>query len=169
MTTRRSSPARSRRGTRGPRRRTDWDNSSIDDTALTAGTQGVTDLTAGFYVDLRKGLTVVRMIGQLQIVGAAGGSTEWAAGIAMVSVEAAAAGVFPDPDTDVSFPWMWWQVGFTLAMAVGENAVDKVPIDIRSQRKFRDAGDRLYFIMDNHDVGNTLTYGFGLRSLYKLA
>jgi len=166
MTTQRRSS--SRRGSRAPRRKMDWDTVLIDPTTIAAGAQGVTDMTAGFFVGLRKGLTVVRIIGSMQVrSGTAGAEVEWVAGISLVRREPAGASVFPDPATDGSHPWMWWKRGVVLTPA-GDRPQNDIPIDVKAQRKFTDAGDTLQFILDNDDSASSVIFSFGLRVLYKL-
>ena len=163
MTTRRRGPSRSRAAVRGPRRRTDWDTVLIDRATIGAGGQGVTDLMSGFMEGLRKGLTIIRSIGEIQIE-AVTNSFEISIALAYVPQEPAAAGVFPDPSSDASFPWMWWH---RLAGDTTAGEVLRVPIDVKSKRRFRDASDRLYMILDN-DGANSVTYSFGIRMLYML-
>ena len=81
----------------------------------------------------------------------------------MIAEEAAAALIFPDPVTDSSFPWLWYKRG-----AVNGSEFFRYDIDVKSQRKFRDAGDSLYLIVDNDDPANTTQHIFGIRILYRL-
>ena len=149
----------------------EWDTFSINAATLAAGAQGFTEITAGFHTDVRKGLTILRMIGDLYVVGgAANSNTEWTAGIAMVAAEAAAALIFPDPASDTSFPWMWWGRGLEHRGAAGDDSFNyrRVPIDVKSRRAFRDQDDQCLFLVDNDDPADALEYTFGLRVLYGL-
>jgi len=115
-------------------------------------------------VNLRKGLTVIRIFGTLSVIpGVAGTQSEFHAGIAMMEEDAALAGAFPDPATDANFGWLWWQRG-----APQEDIANRYNVDVRSQRKFPNGDSRLYMIVENDDSVQNMTVTFGLRVLYKL-
>ena len=158
MTTRR----RSRKSFRGSGRRPEWDSVLIADTTSNAQTQQVTDLTNGFHTDERKGLTVVRLIGNLAVSNGTNNTASFAAGIAMISDEAFSASV-PDPAEDAQVPWLWWH----RSMPASDRTHDYV-IDSRAKRKFLDAAARLVFVFQNDDTATNLQFTFGVRVLYLL-
>ena len=130
---------------------------------MAPGGVAVTDLTAGFHPLLRKGITLLRMLGNISVISNAAAIAEFTMGIAYVSDEAAAAGAFPDPSTDASFPWLWWK----RVLQENDNT-DQFAVDVKSMRKFREANARIFFIMENDDAIETLNFGFGIRLLYSL-
>ena len=126
----------------------------------------MTDLTAGFREGLRKGVTVLRIIGLLHMIGTNNFIVDYAAAIVRVAAEAALSAAFPDPGSDTEAPWLWWNGG-SLFQATDDRNHDVV-IDVKSRRAFRESDDRLYFIMDNVDAVSSLQFSFGIRILYAL-
>ncbi len=122
---------------------------------------------------VRRGLTVTRIIGNLFIRGTgAGADGEWTAGVGYNTREAEQGGVFPDPSnviTEGAFPWMWWLrglQGFEFA-AGAELLYTRYPMDIKSQRKLRDPGDTIRFMIDNDDGTEALVFALGFSILIK--
>jgi len=116
--------------------------------------------------------TVVRIRGALSVaLTAIGTMEELAAGIIVVSNEAAAAGSgsMPDPGVDTAADWLW-HFGFHIsgnAIEQDESQVARVIIDNRSMRKLPGANKRLMFIAKNTSTV-AMDLGFFARSLVKL-
>ena len=162
-----------RRSFRGssPRRKVVWDKASIGVVSVAATVLSATELTAGFRVGTRKGLTVLRCIGELYVRIAAAASDKdvsWQAGIVMMSNEASAAGAFPDPVTDGDVPWLWYKRGVETNGPDITGFYGRYEIDVKSKRAFRADDGELWFIMENGDVTEGIVFSFGIRTLYAL-
>jgi len=149
-----------------------WGDSILTESTPT-GTQDSAILTDKFADDDFKGWTLARMIVDLTVLPAALGVdsidvSQMFMGIAMVSQEAAAGGIFPDPHANSNDPltgWLWKG-----HVAVAENAAVgpvRVFADIGTQRKLMYGNP--YLIMNNvYAIGSAftmLTRGI-VRSLY---
>jgi len=169
MVTRQRRPFRSTRRGGAPRRRTTWENAVTDNALVAAGGQAVIDLTENFFEEPtmgRVGLSVVRILGTLNIFGSTQDAPgEYAAGIAMIPAEAGVT-TLPDPVTDSDFPWLWWTRGATSRS--GDPIVARVPVDVKSRRRFREAFSSLVFVIDNDDPAVILEFNIGLRMLFQL-
>ena len=105
----------------------------------------MTDL-AGLPPGLEGGLTVVRMIGSLDLQPAAVNlNTYGAFGICVVSRDAVAAGAVPDPITDL-VDW-YYHVSFYMNQQQ-ELKVEKFPFDIRTKRLIRGVDRTLVAILE---------------------
>jgi len=129
---------------------------------LGPGLTNFTDLTLGFHANLRKGMTVVRILGTIRVNSTdASLSTDFAMGITTARGSAS----FPDPSGDAQEPWLYWFRGSALpASDSGQHR----ELDVQSQRLFRDQDRRLIFLMENDDSTQSLEWTLGLRILYKL-
>ena len=168
MATRRQSRGRSRSS--GPRRRTIWEAALTDPAVVAAGGQSVVDLTENFRVVAgsaeRAGVTILRMIGQIITrPSVAGANIEYAMGIAMVQEDAAQNNTFPDPTGDFGFPWLWFLRDLLYSAAI--EAI-RIPIDVKSRRRFRGDDERCYLIIDNDDPMDAMEVTVGIRVLYAL-
>ena len=165
MTTRRRSPSRSFARARAPRRQTVWDTTFTDPVAVTQGAVAFVRLSLGFRTDVRKGLTILRVIGQLHVASnSAGQSVEWNAGLTMV-VE----NNVPSPAADLNEPWMWYKGGHTDSFAALDGVSHQsYDMDVKAKRRFREDDDQLLFVIANHDVAFTLAFNIAARVLYAL-
>ena len=163
MTTRRQ--PRSSYRARPARRRSDWDYVLTDPATINAGAQGAVDLMTGFKTSDRKGMTLVRAIGSLSVRPVSTGSdTEFVAALAYIQAEGS--GLLPDPSTDAAFPWLWIQQSVVNTQGT---EYQHLVVDVKSRRRFRDANDSIWFIIDNDDSTQNLVFRIGLRLLYLLA
>ena len=91
-------------------------------------------------------LTIMRTRGEILLavesLGAAGDDVSLFFGMGIVSTDAFTVGsaAVPGPATDISFPWMWWNViHFNPKVdALGIDGVTsvRVPVDVKAMRKF---------------------------------
>ena len=153
----------------GQKRQNEWDTIITEPTLVGAGAQGIVDLMSGFHANDRKGMTLVRMIGQIGIAPTgAGDQVEFAAGITIMEADAAAAGAYPDPSSDNLHPWLWW-VRDAPFRESGSTRNILYPIDVKGMRRLRSSADSFYLIVENDDSAHTLTLTVGFRMLYKLS
>ena len=160
-------PARrsSRRSSRGPRRRTQWENASLTAVTLGTGALGVTDMTSGWYTNVRAGITLLRTLGSLSVRALIDQlPQDWAFGIIHLNEEEAAANAFPEPFSDTERLWV------TRIQGVSINGLEYAihGFDVKAKRLFRRHNDRLYAIMETGGTGNSVSYAFGTRNLYAL-
>ena len=104
--------------------------------------------------------------------GDAQNASEGVFGLGVIGNDAGVASAFPDPSTDVTFPWMHWQrfvVGdpSTNELATGEAV--RWNVDVKAQRRLRDSLAELRFVVDNDDGTHTFQFSIGFRTLLKLA
>ena len=92
-------------------RRTAWYDTTIDINAATGGA-GNQQLMNSLERDERLGMTITRWIGEFslmsQTIAGAYGVQRISIGIAMLDADAAAAGVFPDPQSSADQPPRGW-------------------------------------------------------------
>ena len=143
-------------------RRTAWEDTLIDQDVASSG-QNNQQLMNNLVQDERRGLTVVRWIGELSLnsltVAGAYGVMKLALGITMLDADAAAAGAFPDPNQALDKPPRGWvyrtQCGVS-QNGVGTPIITRCTFDIRAMRRFE--GSVAYLIIDNNSsVGTSFT------------
>ena len=142
---------RSRPTRRGTRRSTAWFNNSNTPLTIAAFASGVFDLLplAGIPEGFAGGLTVLRMIGHLDVRSDQTNELVYSAGIALMTRDAFAAGATPDPVTDL-VDWYWLDSRF-IRSSVLETV--NTPFDIRTARKVRGEDRTLAFIIQNNGPG----------------
>ena len=121
-------------------------------------TDRVRDVTNGAS---RKGLTITRLIGSLQVSSnLVGTAPDWVAGL-MVAPN----GVSLDPAAEFNSPWLWWQSG-----SVRSNNMDlgRFDFDLKAKRTFRGGEDDFRFQFKNTDPVDAIIFAFSLRTLYLL-
>ena len=143
---------------------------TIDPTSVPAASQAVVELTSGYRAAAtgvgRKGITAVRMIGEMGLRPVSStGDVDFAAGITLVGREEGGSSVFPDPKLDADEPWMWFQGGVMVNDVI---RYTNYPINVKSQRLFREPFDRLYFIIDNDHATIDLVLALAVRILFLL-
>ncbi len=146
MTTRRTQ-RRSFRG-RGARRRTTWDQNEFSSVMLLGSSKLVRDISNIHLSDLSEPTgTIIRMIGHYNYFQRAAAIEESniAVGVCVVTAEALAAGTVPDPLTDVTQDWYYWDHWEGM---VGLDGQHQVNFDIRSSRRLRERY-RLVWISQN--------------------
>ena len=164
MTTRRGG----RRRSGSSRRSYEWNNTTTDEVVLAANSQITVDMTSDFRNLIgRAGCTLVRIVGELSVRPAGGANIlhQWTAGISMVEEDAATALIFPDPRTDQGIGWLWWIGGHEF-----ESSLDtkKYLVDVKGQRRFRNRGDQLHFIIENDLTSDSIGWAVNFRALFRL-
>ena len=144
---RRTQPTR-----RGTRRSTAWFNNSNTPLTIAAFASGVFDLLplAGIPEGFGGGLTVVRMIGHLDVRSDQVNELVYSAGIAVMTRDAFAAGATPDPVSDL-VDWYWLDSRFIRQTDI---EVVSTPFDIRTARKVRGEDRTLAFVIQNNGPGS---------------
>jgi len=155
-----------------PRRRRAWQDNILD-TQLSSGTQTSFSLVDAAVPDT-KGTTMVRCILGLDVRATVPvlnnlDSQTVSMGIGLASGDAAAAGVFADPNTEADQPvggWLWRWQGLVFKDSLRRTRID---VDVRSQRKLM-YGDLRLIISSDPDQGTAFAVQvIGLvRSLYLL-
>ena len=165
-------PRRRRSSNRGPKARYAWETSVFDPASVGPGAETTANLASDSTGDVSQfaqvqGLSVVRIIGSLRVNSThASLSVEWAAGIAMIEDDAFAANVVPDPLTQ-PFKWMWWMARVSPPPGAGGSSI-QIELDIKARRRFPGGTGILGFIINNHDVAETLEFALSTRVLLRL-
>ena len=164
---------------RAQRRGTAWDDQIILGTTITNAATTTALLLAENVADPEKrGCTVVRVIPHLYImpatVGVVSGVQAVSLGIGLVSDDAFAAGVFPEPNSDDDFPVSGWMYRDTFAVKDETLATGPIPPielyrDLRVQRKLDRSSMCLMMINQGIEGStfNVMLIGV-VRVLYKL-
>ncbi len=100
----------------------------------------------------------MRIRGSLYIdalFSATSGEIHHAFGIGVVSSDAFAVGIsaMPDPFTDASYPWMWWDYEVLTSQTGELFASRKIIIDVKAMRKI-DIGQTLAFVVQTRDASS---------------
>ena len=144
---------------RRARRRVAWDTSILTQASLGPGVLGTSILNQNWQ-ERQPGVTILRMVGNLQVVSAAAAApTAFTAGISFSTVNDS-----PSPSGDIDEPWLWITHGFT----DGDQRTRHIEFDVKSRRRMREADNELRFQMANNDGLDTLNYGFVVRTLIAL-
>ena len=142
------------------RRRTTWQDTFLQNNTV-SGAQSLIALDGVLSVADSQGLTLTRLIGDISCssntVAGAFGVERFSFGVGMASREAFAAGIVPDPNSNVEEPPRGWVYKNTVAVSqngIGTNVVTaRVIFDIRAQRKL-DSG-RLFLAVNVDNVTGT--------------
>ncbi len=143
-------------------RKARWLDNIVSLSNATAG-QVSQQLDESLNQDERLGMTIVRIIGELNMfsttVAGAWGVQHAVGGIGLVSAEAEAAGIFPDPETASDRPVSGWLYRHSSAVSqngAGTGVVTRLTFDLRSKRMMK--WGELRYIQDNNPVvGTTFT------------
>ena len=168
---------------RAPRRQTQWGGTTsgqTSETALAAATSVLFSRFTAATLEVFPGtpLTVVRNRGLFSVRSDQIVQTEMghgAFGMAVVSEDAAAAGIasVPTPITNSDWDgWMVWQpfaFGLVFSSAVGfdNNPYQRYDYDSKAMRKLND-NESLIFVVENQDAGSGALFNWVSRSLFKL-
>jgi len=161
MTTRRLSRSSSRGGR--ARRKTTWDQSTINHTRGTAAGQSVTDIShPAIAANNEPTGTIRRWVGNWTLSPLTTGPAEYNVfiGIAVVTIDALAALAVPDPASDVTQDWYWWSAweGGIADLGLSSRTMQ---FDIRTARRLRE-GYRLVLVSEN--LTQELASEFHLRA-----
>ena len=138
-------------GRRGPRRRTEWFDLTVNQT-VAAGDQNSNDLTINMADVEKKGATLVRTLVQLYCAAVTVGTgSVLSLGIAMLNEDAAAAGSIPEADSDTDKPgWVFRTVVPVFTDTANRFAnLTVIKEDLRSRRRFQGSSDQIELILDN--------------------
>ena len=126
-------------------------------------------LTNMTFSELTGNSRVDRIIGSVQLYPATFTDVgEAIIAVGMVESDAAAAGAFPDPLGDTSFPWMFWKrvtLGGIIGTAVGHFPPFTLELDIKTKRRITDPLQELRIFVENDDGTFTFQMTMGLRIL----
>ena len=147
-------------------RRTTWEDEILNTSAV-AGGATAPQLVSSLDADEAKGMTVTRVIGDLgfysQTIAGAFGVMRVSFGIAVIDRDAAAAGAFPDPDSQADEPaagWLYRGSRLVSQNGVGTAIVTNDRFDIRSQRRM--GNGQLFYILQNITIlGTSFTVNVG--------
>ena len=140
---------------------------------ISSPAQTVLDLTptAISAVDGISGGTTKRMIGDIRIETSAifADHVDLDVGILVVTADALAVGVVPDPATDATQDWYFWSHLDTHLPANDSNTMNQgiIPIDIKTSRRLRQ-GYRLVLVLDKGTTASAVNLSVGLRILWNL-
>ena len=178
MTTRLRTARRPQVRAGGAARRTAWDDELVNTVVVNGGTTVAIRLMNNVADAEKRGCTVVRMIMGVDLLaeppGVVSSTQRFTMGVGMISDDAFAGSVFPDPDTDSDFPvngWMHRSVHSIRdeLLATGVIATVRVDRDIRSQRKVERSTLALFVQNTNTEgAGNSIRITGLVRVLYKL-
>jgi len=153
------------------RRATDWVDTRLGLTIPVSG-QFLSSLLSGLTQEELRGATIVRTILTLGVcsetVAGAWGNMVIDLAIGIVSREAFAAGVVPDPVVDRDTPargWMWRTQRVISQNGVGGQVVFDVTADIRGARKVENGN---VFIVANSSVLDGTTFVMTVRGMVRL-
>ena len=129
------------------------------------------DLSSQIPADERKGFTLLRTIIDLTcLLSAAGTGGIVSMGIALVSLEAAAAAVFPNPEDDDDYGqgWIWRTKRVIAATNVNDISMNsRFLYDLKSRRKFSSEDMTLYLMIVNDPAASASVNTDGLiRTLW---
>ena len=160
MPTTRRYPSTSRRFRRATPRVYQWENSRTAPASLAPGVTGSTDLSVNVFADnLKKGATVVRVLGHLRLISTdAALSVDFSAALFMRQQSTSI-----DP-TNATYPFMWWMANS--APPASGSVANNFEIDVKSRRKFLWNDADLMFSVKNTDGAQSLEYVIGLRVLF---
>jgi len=156
-------------------RQVDWQDTQIS-LEIATGAQGSTRVDGSVTDVVARRLTVIRTIIALDVfstsVAGAWGVQECAIGIGVISREAFAAGVLPDPVEATDKPtrgWLWRTHQCVSQNGIGTPILVRIEGDFRGARKL-DAGVLLLIANNTTLDGTTFTYRLrGLvRCLFKI-
>ena len=156
-------------------RRTDWVDTILNEVP-TSGGQASDSLLGGLSEQDTRGLTLIRMILAFSLtsesIAGAYGIQSIDVGVGVVSQEAFAAGIFPDPVTASDKPPRGWIYRTNRAVAqngAGSPIIQEVLADIRGARMVEN-GELVIIVNNSNIVGTSFTCRVrGLvRCLFKL-
>ena len=156
------------------RRRRQWQDNLINEDTPSVGQDNAV-LLAG-DIDDTKGMTLVRTILRLDVLATSPAIDNVdvqtvTMGIGMISAEALAISVFPDPNNATDIPlsgWLWRWCGCIIENSNGGGIV-RIDVDLRTQRKVM-YGSPVLIINNDPQTGtafNVRTIGL-IRCLYLL-
>ena len=141
-------------------RRFNWLDTQFSNVVVASGAQLISTMMEGISVEDSRGMTVTRIIMDMHYnsatVGGAHGTEVVSVGIAVVSQEAFAAGVVPDPLVAAEEPVRGWlyKAVFMVGQSVGGGLeIQNRNFDIRAQRKME--GGELVLIHNTTAAGGT--------------
>ena len=160
---------RARRYASRPRRATEWFENSFSEVLISDGAAAseLNNLTSGMDDDVKKGSTIVRIVGSIYYsANSAGVLARFSLGIIMLNDDQIAAASFPDPltggETDRA-DWMWKHGGMTHRDLDAGPQVEHFDIDIKGQRRFPSGAYDLELIAEVDD--SAIIFGGFLRVL----
>ena len=155
-----------------PRRQRQWFVAQVNVEGLGALGQNGLAIDAGINLNDRKGMTIVRIIGDLAFASSvAGGQGRLGAGIGFVNDDAATASAFPDPNRNdvLDTDWLWSVQNVFHEWNTGTGQVfHHINFDVRAKRKWRTRGDGLFLVTNNNDATNALNIKGYLKYLVLL-
>ena len=155
---------------RRQKRNYSWTHLVTDSVNVAANSVVSSDLFTNMtFSELQGSPRVDRIIGSVYLYPATFTDTgEAIVAVGMVESDAAAAGAFPDPLGDTSFPWMFWKrvsLGGIIGTAVGHFPPFTLELDIKAKRKINDPLQELRIFVENDDGTFTFQMAMGLRIL----
>jgi len=168
-------PSRSRK------RLSAWDEGPVDPGTTITGT-GVSVWNTGIVLVNESKVTIVRTRGQIMFsivgaVGADGDRMEGAIALGIVSSDAFAGGVTPDPIDDASWPGWFWYHHFDVTdgdIAGGNNSsavsrVQRIQIDSKAMRKWGE-NETIFGVVQAVETGAlSVEFVARTRMLFKLS
>ncbi len=140
---------------------------------------GRADLTASGTTSLIAGLgfttaeTILRIRGEVLVnfdpgaVPVADDTVQIVLALGLISSDAFAGGVFPDPADEPGYPWLYWSAHIMIATAASANnnpfaGSIRVPVDTKAMRKVK-PNETLFWAFQYGDIAGTppLTLGVG--------
>ena len=152
-----------------PRRATEWYNNQFNEITIADGavTSEVDNLSSGIDDDLKKGSTIVRIVGSIFYqVSTSGILGRFALGILMINDDQLSAAAYPDPLTGGSTDradYMWLYSGMGHRDTDAGPQVERLDIDLKGKRRFPSGAYDLELIAEVDDT--SFIFGGQLRVL----
>ncbi len=161
---------RSRSSFRRARTKTVWSQNRFTHQLGIGGVESITDIShPAIGANNEPTGAILRMLGTWNVSPVVGGSLEdyeFAVGVSVVTIDALSAGATPDPLTDVTQDWYFWDSWLGKLNAVGTSTYTK-SFDIRSSRRLRE-GFRLVWVTENPAIEIAGLLSMSLRTLWKM-
>jgi len=144
------------------RRKSQW-RLTRTTTTVPPTTLNVSELTSG-----NAGRTLVRTLLDMWVAKAASGTIQQEFAVALGIFDKDFSAGFPNPSSDLNESWLFHWGGYTQPSPSSSTTgfgTSRQQVDLRSMRKYADAKDRLYLIVDNPSATLSLSYGISLRWL----
>ena len=152
----------------GPRTRTEWTSTSLDEQNIAIGAQDVTDLLGGLTVsDKQRVGTVLRIVGDFIYHNTTlNAQTFGRWGIHVVTDDAMTAGALPDPSGDFRGAWMWNSHFYIDRSVAGDSVHER--FDIRSKRIIPSLSTLAWILEIGSAANGAMDYSWTARLLYSV-
>ncbi len=151
-----------------PKRATEWFDTAVAETDLTAGLQVLLNMTTNLSDIVRKGSTILRILIDLNMRSVTGNVLAGIGlGLVLMQIDAFVAGSPPDPlDDDEQPGWMWRDQQTVVMANVNDQSQTKTfKLDLRAKRKFPGEDSLLVLVIERDAPVATLELHGHIRTL----